>query len=239
MSALTKPASDGVKALKRDEIAWRAAQDVPDGAYVNLGIGIPTLVADYVPAGREMVLHSENGLLGVGPKPAPGQEDPELVNAGKELVTLVPGASIFHHTDSFAMIRGGHIDIALLGAFQVSAGGDLANWKTNDNSLAPAVGGAMDLAAGARQVWVLMEHNTREGEPRIVQRCSYPLTAPGVVNRIYTNLALIEVTDGGLVVKEIVAGLDFAGLQQRTDAKLTLAPDWRVMQRPSSAGNTA
>jgi 3-oxoadipate CoA-transferase beta subunit len=232
MSALTKPASDGVKILKRDEIAWRAAQDVPDGAYVNLGIGIPTLVADYVPPGREMVLHSENGLLGVGPKPAPGQEDPELVNAGKELVTLVPGASIFHHTDSFAMIRGGHIDIALLGAFQVASNGDLANWKTGDNRLAPAVGGAMDLAAGAREVWVLMEHTTREGEPRIVTRCTYPLTAPGVVDRIYTNLALIAVTPSGLVVQEIVEGLDFAGLQAQTQAPLTLAADWRVMQRP-------
>ena len=233
MSApLAKQAQDAVRPLKRDEIAWRAAQDVPDGAYVNLGIGIPTLVADHVPPGREMVLHSENGLLGVGPRPKPGEEDPELVNAGKELVTLVPGGSIFHHTDSFAMIRGGHIDIALLGAFQVASNGDLANWKTNDNNLAPAVGGAMDLAAGARQVWVLMEHTTREGEPRLVNRCSYPLTAPGVVDRIYTNLAVIDVTADGLVVREIVEGLDFDGLQKQTDAKLTLAKDWRVMQRP-------
>jgi 3-oxoadipate CoA-transferase beta subunit len=231
-AALGNAASGAVKILKRDEIAWRAAQDVPDGAYVNLGIGIPTLVANHVPAGREMVLHSENGLLGVGPKPRPGEEDPELVNAGKELVTLVPGASIFHHTDSFAMIRGGHIDIALLGAFQVAANGDLANWKTNDNALAPAVGGAMDLAAGAREVWVLMEHVTREGEPRIVERCAYPLTAPRVVDRIYTNLAVIDVTENGLVVREIVEGLDFAGLQKQTGAKLTLAKDWRVMQRP-------
>ena len=232
MSAVTKPAAGGARILKRDEIAWRAAQDVPDGAYVNLGIGIPTLVADHVPPGREMVLHSENGLLGVGPKPKPGQEDPELVNAGKELVTLVPGGSIFHHTDSFAMIRGGHIDIALLGAFQVAANGDLANWKTNDNRLAPGVGGAMDLAAGARQVWVLMEHVTREGEPRIVKSCSYPLTAPGVVDRIYTNMAVIDVTETGLVVREIVEGLDFGGLQKLTEAELSLAQDWRVMQRP-------
>ena len=231
-AALNQAASGAVKSLKRDEIAWRAAQDVPYGGYVNLGIGIPTLVANHVPAGREMVLHSENGLLGVGPKPKQGEADPELVNAGKELVTLVPGASIFHHTDSFAMIRGGHIDIALLGAFQVAANGDLANWKTNDNSLAPAVGGAMDLAAGARQVWVLMEHVTREGESRIVERCSYPLTAPGVVDRIYTNLAVIDVTESGLVVREIVEGLDFDGLQKQTGAKLTLATDWRMMQRP-------
>ncbi len=203
----------------RNRIAARAARDLPEGAYINLGIGLPTLVANHQVPGREIVLHSENGLLGVGPAPAPGQEDPDLTNAGKKPVTLLPGAAIFHHNDAFMMMRGGHLDYALLGAFQVSAAGDLANWTTDEPSRAPAVGGAMDLAAGAKQVWVLMEHTTKQGEPRIVERCTYPLTAPGVVRRIYTELAVIDI-GAELVVRELAAGVDFAFLQARTGARL-------------------
>jgi 3-oxoadipate CoA-transferase, beta subunit len=217
------------KPLARDAIARRVALDVPDGAFVNLGIGLPTQVANYVPADREVIYHSENGILGMGPAPAKGQEDPDLINAGKQPVTLMPGASIFHHTDAFAMIRGGHIDLALLGAMQVGASGDLANWATGDEKFPPAVGGAMDLAAGAAGVWVLMEHITKEGEPKILERCTYPLTAEGVVDRIYTNLAVIDVTDEGLLVREMVPGLEFEELQQKTGARLRLANDWRAI----------
>jgi 3-oxoacid CoA-transferase B subunit len=217
--------------LARDQIPWRAAQDLPDGAYVNLGIGLPVLVANHLPPDREVVFHSENGLLGVGPEPKPGEEDPELINAGKKMITLLPGASIFSHPDSFLMIRGGHLDIAMLGAFQVAANGDLANWITDGETKSPAVGGAMDLAVGAKQVWVIMEHCTRDGSPRILERCSFPLTAPGVVKRIYTNLAVIDVEDG-LVVREMAKGLDAAGLAAVTGAPFRLADDWRVMQTP-------
>jgi 3-oxoacid CoA-transferase B subunit len=218
-----------IQPLTRDRIARRVARDVPEGAYVNLGIGMPTLVANFVPADREVVYHSENGILGMGPAPTPGHEDPDLINASKQLVTLVPGGSIFHHTDAFIMIRGGHLDLAILGALQVSAAGDLANYSTGDEKSPPAVGGAMDLAVGARGVWVMMEHNTRDGQPRILNRCTYPLTAPGVVDRIYTDLAVIEVAEDGLVVHEIIPGLDLAGLQARTGAKLRLANDWRPL----------
>jgi 3-oxoadipate CoA-transferase beta subunit len=217
------------KALSREQVARRVARDVPDGAYVNLGIGLPTLVANFVPSDREVIYHSENGILGMGPAPAPGTEDLDLINASKQFVTLLPGAAIVHHTDAFAMIRGGHIDLALLGAFQVSADGDLANWSTGENGSAPAVGGAMDLAAGAAAVWVLMEHTTKKGEPKIVRRCTYPLTAPRVVKRIYTNMAVLDVTPDGLVVREIAPGFDFPVLQKNTDADLTLANDWRSM----------
>jgi 3-oxoadipate CoA-transferase beta subunit len=217
------------KPLSRDQIARRVGRDIPDGAYVNLGIGLPTLAANYVPADREVVYHSENGILGLGPAPKRGEEDFDLINAGKQPVTLVRGASIFHHTDAFAMIRGGHIDLALLGAMQVAANGDLANWATGDEKFPPAVGGAMDLGAGAASVWVLMEHTTKDGEAKILERCTYPLTAAGVVDRIYTNLAVIDVTDDGLVVREMVEGLDFAELQQKTAAKLRLANDWRTL----------
>ncbi len=218
------------KPLSRDEIARRVGRDIPDGAYVNLGIGLPTLAANYVPAGREVVYHSENGILGLGPAPRKGDEDPDLINAGKQPVTLLAGASIFHHTDAFAMIRGGHIDLALLGAMQVGANGDLANWATNDDKFPPAVGGAMDLGAGAASVWVLMEHTTKDGAPKILERCTYPLTAAGVVDRIYTNLAVIEVTGDGLVVREMVPGLEFSELQKKTGAALRLANDWRAIQ---------
>jgi len=219
-----------IKPLTRDEIARRVGRDIPDGAYVNLGIGLPTLAANYVPADREVIYHSENGILGLGPAPKPSEEDPDLINAGKQPVTLLPGASIFHHTDAFAMIRGGHIDLALLGAMQVAANGDLANWSTADEKFPPAVGGAMDLGAGARSVWVLMEHTTKNGSPKILERCTYPLTAAGVVDRIYTNLAVIDVTPDGLVVREMAPGLEFAELKKQTGARLRLANDWHVIE---------
>jgi 3-oxoacid CoA-transferase B subunit len=217
------------KPLSRDDIARRVGRDIPDGAYVNLGIGLPTLAANYVPHDREVVYHSENGILGLGPAPKKEDEDEDLINAGKQPVTLLPGASFFHHTDAFAMIRGGHIDLALLGAMQVGANGDLANWATDDDKFPPAVGGAMDLGAGAASVWVLMEHTTKDGSAKILERCSYPLTAAGVVDRIYTNLAVIDVTKDGLIVREMVPGLEFEELQKKTGAKLTLANDWKTI----------
>jgi 3-oxoadipate CoA-transferase beta subunit len=213
----------------KHRIAARVANDLPDGSFVNLGIGLPTLVAERIPAGREIIFHSENGLLGMGPAPRAEEADPELINAGKQPVTLLPGASIFHHNDSFVMIRGGHIDYALLGAFQVGANGDLANWSTGASRAAPAVGGAMDLAAGARAVWVLMEHTTKDGKPRILERCTYPLTARNVVSRIYTEFAVIEVTKGGLVVTDLAEGTSFEQVQALTEARLTPASDMRSM----------
>ena len=206
--------------LNRRQIAWRAAQDLKDGAYVNLGIGLPTLVADFIPTDREIVLHSENGVLGVGPAPSDNEVDWDLINAGKQPITLVTGGSYVHHTDSFLMIRGGHLDLALLGAFEVSEKGDLANWTTDDPGFPPGVGGAMDLAVGARQVWVLMEHQTKSGESRLVRRCTYPLTALGVVKRVYTNLAVLDVTAEGFAVCEMVEGLSLEALQKVTDAPL-------------------
>jgi 3-oxoadipate CoA-transferase beta subunit len=207
----------------REQMAVRVARDIPDGAYVNLGIGLPTLVANHLPADREIVLHTENGLLGMGPAPAPGAEDPDLINASKRPVTALAGASFFHHADSFAMMRGGHLDFCVLGAFQVSVAGDLANWHTGAPDAIPAVGGAMDLAIGAKHVYVMMEHLTREGESKIVARCSYPLTGVRCVSRIFTDLAVIDVTPGGLVVCEIVAGLSFAELERLTGVPLTRA----------------
>ena len=213
--------------LSRAQIAERAARDIPDGAYVNLGIGLPTLVSNYVPPDRDVIYHSENGVLGMGPAPAKGEEDPDYINASKQYVTLLPGASIFHHTDAFIMIRGGHLDLALMGGLQVSAQGDLANWSTGEAGTPPGVGGAMDLAAGAKQVWILMEHTTRDGRPRLVERCTYPLTARRVVDRLYTSLAVIDVTADGLLVREMAPGLEFAELQRQTEATLRLANDWR------------
>ena len=204
----------------RAEIAAMVANDIPDGSYVNLGIGIPTLISKCLPAGRDVILHSENGILGMGPAPADGTVDPSLLNASKEPVTLLPGASITDHTISFAMMRGGHIDVSVLGAFQVSREGDLANWDTGAADAIPAVGGAMDLVAGARQVFVVMEHVTKNGEPKIVEACTYPLTGAGVVDRIYTDCAVIDVTPNGLVVRSMVEGLTFEQLQQMTDAPL-------------------
>ena len=222
-----------MKPLSRRQMAWRAAQDLEDGACVNLGIGLPTLCSDFIPAGREIVFHSENGILGMGPAPKPGEEDQDLINAGKQLVTLLPGGVYFHHNDAFLMIRGGHLDIALLGAFEVSEAGDLANWTTEDPDFPPGVGGAMDLAVGAREVRVLVEHTTKDGRPRIRKRCQYPLTAPRCVKRVYTNLAVLDVTRDGIVVREMVEGLDIEGLQERTEAKLILANDWKRLTAPA------
>ena len=206
--------------LTRDQIAKRVAQDIPEGSYVNLGIGLPTVIANHLEAGKEIFLHSENGILGLGPAPAAGDEDPELINAGKQFVTLMQGGSFFHHGDSFTMMRGGHLDICVLGAFQVSESGDLANWHTGAADAIPAVGGAMDLAIGAKRVFVTMEHLTKSGESKIVEQCTYPLTGIGCVNRIYTDLAVIEVSPSGLTVIDIVPGLSFEKLQQLTAAKL-------------------
>jgi 3-oxoadipate CoA-transferase beta subunit len=201
-------------------MAQRAARDIPDGAYVNLGIGIPEKVAQYVPAGREVVYHTENGLLGMGSAPAPGEEDPELINAGKKQVTAIPGAAFFHHADSFAMIRGNHIDICVLGAMQVSQDGDLANWSTGAVDAIPAVGGAMDLVAGVKTIYVITQHCTKSGEPKLVEACSYPLTGQAVVSRIYTDLAVVDVTAAGFVLVELAPGVDFDYVQQRTGGRL-------------------
>lgn len=198
----------------KDELAQRVAQDIHDGAYVNLGIGMPTLVANHIPAGREVILQSENGILGMGPAPAAGAEDYDLINAGKQPVTLLPGGAYFHHADSFAMMRGGHLDICVLGAFQVSATGDLANWSTGEPGAIPAVGGAMDLAIGAKQTWLMMDLLTKKGESKIVAQCSYPLTGIGCVKRIYTDLATLECTPQGLKVIDLVPGLTHAELEQ-------------------------
>jgi 3-oxoadipate CoA-transferase beta subunit len=201
-------------------MAARVARDIPDGAVVNLGIGLPTLVANHLPKGREVVLHSENGVIGMGPAPPEGEEDYDLINAGKQPVTLLPGGSFFHHADSFAMMRGGHLDVCVLGAFQVSKGGDLANWHTGGADAIPAVGGAMDLAIGAKKTYVMMEHVTKSGELKIVERCTYPLTGIACVARIYTDIAVIDVTGSGLAVREIVDGLSLAELQRLTGAPL-------------------
>jgi 3-oxoadipate CoA-transferase beta subunit len=212
-----------MKKFNREQIAARVARDIPEGAYVNLGIGLPTLVANHLPKDREIFLHSENGLLGMGPAPVPGEEDYDLINAGKQPVTLLTGGAYFHHADSFAMMRGGHLDICVLGAFQVSATGDLANWHTGAKDAIPAVGGAMDLAIGAKQVFVMMEHLTRSGESKIVPRCTYPLTGIGCVDRIYTDLAVIDVTPKGLRVLEMVEELSLDELTRLTGVALARA----------------
>jgi 3-oxoacid CoA-transferase B subunit len=212
-----------MNSLRTDDIARRLAQDIPDGAYVNLGIGLPTMVANFVTPDKEVIYQSENGILGVGPAPAPGQENPELINASKKFVTLLRGGAFFDNAQSFGMMRGGHIDIAVLGAYQVSAGGDLANWATDDERYPPAVGGAMDLAVGAKQVFVLMRHTSRDNRPKILDACTYPLTGAGVVTRIYTDLAVIHVTARGLQVHELHPGNTFEEVQALTGAKL-LAP---------------
>jgi 3-oxoacid CoA-transferase/3-oxoadipate CoA-transferase beta subunit len=211
-----------VNAAERESLARRVAADLRDGDYVNLGIGLPGLVANHVAGDIDVIYESENGLLGVGPAPAADDVDPELINASKQPVTLLPGASIFDTTTSFMMIRGGHIDIALLGAYEVAENGDLANWTTNDIGRPPAVGGAMDLAAGAKHVWVMMEHCTSDGQPRLLSRCTYPLTAAGVVSRVYTDLAVIDV-DQGFVVRELRGGVTFGELQARSGAPLRLS----------------
>ncbi len=211
------------KPKSRDQIAARVAEDIPEGAYVNLGIGLPTLVANHLPGGMEIFLHSENGILGMGPAPAKGAEDWDLINAGKQPVTLLTGGSYFHHADSFSMMRGGHLDICVLGAFQVSEKGDLANWHTGAPGAIPAVGGAMDLAVGAKRVFVMMEHLTKAGESKFVRECSYPLTGVGVVSRVYTDLATIDIVAGGLRVVDMVEGLSLDELAGLTGLPLTQA----------------
>ena len=198
----------------KEELAQRVAQDIHDGAYVNLGIGMPTLVANHIPAGREVILQSENGILGMGPAPAEGEEDYDLINAGKQPITLLPGGAYFHHADSFAMMRGGHLDICVLGAFQVSATGDLANWSTGEPGAIPAVGGAMDLAVGAKQTWVMMDLLTKSGLSKVVAACSYPLTGIACVKRIYSELATLECTPQGLKLIDKVNGLAHGELEK-------------------------
>ena len=204
----------------RAEMAQKVALDIPDGSYVNLGIGIPEMVADFVPEGRELIYQTENGLLGMGPVPEEGKGNRELVNAGKKYITAIPGAAYFHHADSFTMIRGGHIDICVLGAMQVSKEGDLANWSTGATNAIPAVGGAMDLVAGVKRIFVITQHVTKHGDPKIVDECSFPLTGKHVVERIYTDLAIIDVKEDGLYVREMAPNVDFNYLQERTGAIL-------------------
>lgn len=220
----------GINLLNRRQIAARAAQDVNDGYYVNLGIGIPTLIADYVTPGKEVIYHSENGMLGMGSAPAPGEVDEDIVNAGKLFVTLVKGGCYFNSIDSFGIMRGGHLDMVFLGAFQVSMNGDLANWMTDDTTALPSVGGAMDLAVGCKNINVLMEHVTKDGKPRILKECSYPLTAKRAVKRIFTDLAVIDVTSEGLIVREMVEGMDIGMLQDATGAPLVLCKEWQVLK---------
>ena len=209
--------------LSREQMAARVARDIPEGAYVNLGIGLPTTVANFLPADKEIFLQSENGLLGMGPAPAPGHEDPDLINAGKQPVTLLTGGCYFHHADSFAMMRGGHLDICVLGAFQVSAHGDLANWSTGAPDAIPAVGGAMDLAIGAKQVFVMMDLFTKKGESKLVAECSYPLTGLRCVSRVYTDVAVFDLGADGATVLEMVEGMDIEQLRELTGLPLALA----------------
>ena len=207
--------------FSRDQMAARAASDIPEGWVVNLGVGMPTNIANKVPLDREVIFQSENGVLGIGPAPEPGHENHWLINAGKQLVTLRPGGSYCHHADSFAMIRGGHIDLCVLGGFEVAENGDLANWATSENDTAPAVGGAMDLGAGAKRLWVVMDHTTKDGRPKLVESCGYPLTALGTVHRIYTNLGVFDVERGlGFVVRDLAPGVSFEEAQANSAAKL-------------------
>jgi 3-oxoadipate CoA-transferase beta subunit len=209
---------DDIK-LSNAQIAWRAAQDIADGAYVNLGVGFPEMVARYQPPGRTAIFHTENGVLGFGEAPPAGQEDWDLINAGKKAVTLTPGASFFHHADSFAMVRGGHLDVAILGAYQISQDGDLANWRVGSKGV-PAVGGAMDLVHGAKNVFVITEHMTKKNEPKLVEKCSFPLTGVGCITRIYTSHAVVAVMDGRFVLREKLAAMTFDELQAMTGAPL-------------------
>lgn len=218
--------------LSRAQMAWRAAQDIEDGFYVNLGIGIPEMAAQFVPEGRTVIYHSENGILGFGEQPPAGEEDFDLINAGKKAVTQIPGTAFFHHADSFAMIRGGHIDLAILGAFQVAENGDIANWQAGEDAV-PAVGGAMDLVTGAKNVYVLTSHVTNKGEPKLVKQCSYALTGVGVVSKIFTDLAVIHVKNNRFVLKEMIEGMDFAALQAMTEAELYIEEPVKVLQMPA------
>jgi len=219
--------------LTREGIAYRVASSLPDGSYVNLGIGIPTLVSGFIAPGKEIFFHSENGILGMGPLAQPGHEDPDLINAGKQYVTLLPGASVFDHPTSFSMIRGGHIDYAVLGALEVAANGDLANWRTPGEKV-PGVGGAMDLAFGVKNVIVTMTHVTNKGKPKILNKCTLPLTAPRCVKCIYTDMAVIDVTPAGLVLREFAPGLDAKTIQSHTDAQLEVSPNCKEMDVPAN-----
>lgn len=222
---------DNPQPLTRKQMAWRAAQDIPDGAYVNLGIGLPTLCSGYLPAGRHVTFQSENGILGFGGPPPKGEEDYDLINASKGAITILPGASLVHHGDSFAMIRGGHIDIAVLGAFEVGVNGDLANWSPGPGGV-PGVGGAMDLASGARAVWVVTTHVTKAGAPKLVERCALPLTGSGVVKRVYTDLAVIDVTEAGFVLLESLPGLSVERLREMTGAPLAVEGEPAPLKPP-------
>lgn len=224
---------DAVK-LSNAQIAWRAAQDIEDGAYVNLGIGFPEMVAKFQPEGREAIFHTENGVLNFGPAPKPGEEDWDLINAGKKAITLKPGAAFFHHADSFAMVRGGHLDVAILGAFEVAQNGDLANWSTGRGGV-PAVGGAMDLVHGAKRVAVLTDHVTKTGAPKLVESCSLPLTGVGCVTRVYTSLAVVDVAGGRFVLREKLAALSVADVQAVTGAEMIVADDLADLVVPELA----
>lgn len=207
--------------LTNAQIAWRAAQDIEDGAYVNLGIGFPEMVARYQPPGRQAIFHTENGILGFGEAPAEGEEDWDVINAGKKAVTINPGAAFFHHADSFAMVRGGHLDVAILGAYQVARNGDLANWRIGDKGV-PAVGGAMDLVHGAKRIAVITDHVTKKGEPKLVERCTFPLTGVGCVTRVYTSLAVLDINNGRFVLREKLPAISVEELQSLTGAELVL-----------------
>ena len=220
--------------LSRPQMAWRAAQDIADGSYVNLGIGMPEQVANFVPEGRRVTYHTENGILGFGERPRQGEEHWDLINAGKKPVTLLPGASFFHHADSFAMIRGGHIDLAILGAFQIAPNGDIANWQACEDAI-PAVGGAMDLVSGAKEVWTITDHVTRTGDAKLVERCTYPLTGIGVVTRIYSNVAVIHVVDGQFVLKALAPGVDVETVRGMTGAPLEVEGEPEVIRPPEIA----
>jgi 3-oxoacid CoA-transferase B subunit len=221
-----------MKPLTRHQIAWRAAQDLEEGSYVNLGLGLPTLISNYKPEDRDFMFHSENGIVGVGPLATPEEADPDFVDAGSQKITLLPGSSISDSTMAFAMIRGGHVDVTLLGGFEVSQTGDLANWDAKMTHKGQLVGGAMDLVAGAKSVRVTMQHMTRDGAPRLVEKCSYPLTGVGVVDRVYTDLAVVDIVDGGFVVREMLDGLSRDDLQARTGAMLRFADDCGVLSAP-------
>jgi 3-oxoadipate CoA-transferase beta subunit len=224
-----------MKLLNRKQMAWRAAQDIADGMYVNLGLGMPMTAANYTPPGRDVFYQTENGILGLGPSPTAEAKDLDLVAPGGNFVTLREGASLFTSVDAFAMMRGGHLDLTLLGGYQVSAAGDLANWDAAGSERAPLIGGAMDLAVGARQVWVIMDHTTREGQPRLVETCTYPLTAMGTVNRVYTNMAVVDVTPSGFVAREIVEGMSLSDLQAASGAPISAGADCRVLTAPQLA----
>jgi len=221
-----------IKPLSRQQIAWRVAQDIENGSVVNLGAGMPTMVSEFLPAGREALFHAENGILGIGPKAAKGQEDWDLINAGGQAVTLLPGGSYFHHADSFAMIRGGHVDIAVLGAYEVSEHGDLANWHLPDTNVTPAVGGAMDLAACAGRLYVMMDYCAKDGAPKILRQCTLPLTARHCVDTIYTDLAVVDITGDGIMIRELLEGLDLETLQAKTGAPIRLATNWKFLAAP-------